>query len=405
MRRLRWLLWLLVALLFLALVTGQSWATYRLFTSHFPGGNDFYSRWANGCALIWTGENPYSDEVTLRTQIGMYGRPAQPGEDLAAYSYPLYALFFFWPLCFIRTYALVQAVWTTLMLYTLLAGVVLTVRVARWRPPAWLWGFTLVWAVFNYPHARAIILGQMATLVFLALAATLWALERERDDVAGALLAVATVKPQMSFLLVPWVLWWAAWRRRWGVWKGFALTVAVLVGVSCLLVPTWVADFVQDLRNYEVVAGAANYRSLTWIVTHYFLGLGPVAETAGVAAFALYALLEAWRGRRAEWGGFFWTTGLLLVLSHFIAPRTATTHYTLLLLPLCVWFERLQRCLRRGGAVLVAGVEVALLVGQWVIFLATIQGSYETASVYLPFPLLMLAVQVLSRRRAWEAIG
>jgi hypothetical protein len=104
----RWLLSLLVACLFLALVAGQSWATHRFFTSGFPGGNDFYSRWANGCALIWTGENPYSDEVTLRTQIGMFGRPA---------------------------------------------------RVARWRPPAWLWGTMLVWAVLNYPHARALILG------------------------------------------------------------------------------------------------------------------------------------------------------------------------------------------------------------------------------------------------------
>lgn len=72
----RWLLWLLIACLFLALVAGQSWATYYLFTSRFPGGNNFYSRWANGCVLIWTGENPYSDEVTLRTQIGMFGRPA-----------------------------------------------------------------------------------------------------------------------------------------------------------------------------------------------------------------------------------------------------------------------------------------------------------------------------------------
>ncbi|MCK4452705.1 MAG: DUF2029 domain-containing protein, partial [Anaerolineae bacterium] len=376
----RWLLWLLVACLFLALVAGQSWATYYLFTSRFPGGNDFYSRWANGCALIWTGENPYSDEVTLRTQIGMYGRPARIGEDLAAYSYPLYALFFFWPLCFIHTYPLVQAIWMTLMLYALLAGVVLTARVARWRPPSWLWGATLVWAVFNYPHARALILGQMATLVFLALAAAMWALGRERDVLAGALLAVTTIKPQMSFLLVPWVLWWVAWRRRWGVWKGFGLAMALLVGISFLLVPTWLGDFLEALRYYDVVS-ATDYHSLTWVMVRYFLGLGPVVEAVGVAAFALYGLLEAWRGRRAGWSGFLWTTGLLLILTHFIAPRTATTHYTTILLSLFSWFallgERLGLPVGRHGqraGLVVAGIEVALLVGQWVIFLTTIQG-------------------------------
>jgi hypothetical protein len=388
----------LLALLLLALVAGQSWATYCLFTSRFPGGNDFYARWVNGCALIWTRENPYSAEVTLRTQIGMYGRPARPGEDLAAYSYPLYALFFFWFLCFVRTYPLAQAIWMTLMLYALLAGVVLMARVVRWRPPGWLWGVTLVWAVFDYPHVRALILGQMATLVFLALAAALLALGREQDGWAGAWLAVTTVKPQISFLLVPWVLWWAAWQRRWRVWQGFGLAMALLVGLSFLLVPTWVTDFIEGVRNYDVVAGSSYYHSLTWIVVRYFLGLGPAVEAIGVAVFAVYGALEAWWGRRAGWNGFLWTTGLLLILTHFIAPRAATTHYTILLLPLLAWFARLQeKCDLRVGLAVVA-IQVALLVGQWTIFLATIQGTYETALVYLPLPLLMLGVQILSRR-------
>lgn len=395
----RWLSRLLAAVVLVALLAGQSWATYRLFTSRFPGGNDFYSRWANGCALIWTGENPYSDEVTLQTQIGMYGRPARVGEDLAAYSYPLYALFFFWPLCFIRVYPLVQAIWMTVVLYGLLAGVVLMARVSRWRPPAWLWGVTLLWALLNYPHARALVLGQMATLVFVALAATLWALSRGRDGLAGGLLAIVTVKPQMSFLVVPWILWWAAWRRRWGVWKGFGLAMAVLVGLSLLLVPTWVADFLEDLRAYDVVS-ATEYRSLTWIVVRHFLGLAPAVEAIGVGLFALYGLVEVWRGRRSGWDGFLWTTGLMLILTHFVAPRTATTHYSLLLLPLFVWFARLWQRLGRQGALAVVGIEAVLLVGQWALFLTTVRGDYETAAVYLPFPVLMLAVQVLSRRRA-----
>jgi hypothetical protein len=382
----------------LALLVGQSWATYRFFTSRFPGGNDFYSRWANGCALIWTGENPYSDEVTRRTQIGIWGRPAGPGQDKAAYSYPLYALFFFWPLCFIHTYPLVQAIWMTLMLYALLAGVALTVRVSDWRPPAWLWGATMVWSVFNYPHARALVLGQMATLVFLMLTLALWALGRNRDVLAGAALAVTTIKPQMSFLLIPWVLWWAAWRERWRIWLGVALTMALLVGVSFLLVPSWLMDFVKDVRSYDVVAGVADYHSLTWITVRHFLGLGPVVNGLGVAAFSVCAFWVAWQRRRARWSGFIWSTGLMLILTHFIAPRTATTHYTMLLLPLFAWFSWMQKGLGRWTGLMVVSIEVGLLVGQWAIFLTTLQGNYETAAVYLPFPALLLVVQLLSRR-------
>ncbi|MEA3377010.1 MAG: glycosyltransferase family 87 protein [Chloroflexota bacterium] len=398
MRLAPWLKWGLIVFLCLAVLAGQSWATYRFFTSRFPGANDFYARWANGCALIWTGESPYSEEVTRRAQIGMYGRPARPGEDLAAFSYPLYALFFFWPLCFIRAYPVVQAIWMTLMLYVLLGGLVLTAKVAGWRPRTWLWGVTLVWGVFNYPHARAVILGQMATLVFFGFAASLWALSRNRDWLAGGLLTLTTIKPQMSFLLIPWILWWAAWRRRWEVWKGFGMAMVVLVAVCFLLEPTWLGGFLQDVRHYDVIS-ATDYRSLTWIILRHFLGLRPIVNNLGIAAFSLYALLEAWRGRRAEWGGFLWTTGLMLILTHFIAPRTATTHYTMLLLPLFAWFAWLKQGLLRRTELAVLGVETSLLVGQWVIFLTTLRGDYETALVYLPFPVLMLMVHLLSRRR------
>ena len=388
-----------LVVLFLLLAAAQSWATYSCFTSQHPGANDFYSRWANGCALVWSGENPYSEEVTLRTQIGMHGRPAQEGEDLAAYSYPLYALFLFWPLCLIRTYALVQAVWMTAMLYGLLGAVVLAAKAVHWRPPAWLWSVTLVWAVFNYPHARAIILGQMATVVSLALAATLWALDRDRDVLAGALLAVTTVKPQMSFLVVPWVLWWAAWQRRWGVWKGLGAAMLLLAGLSFALVPTWLADFLEGLRRYDVVAATSRH-SLTWIATHELSGLGRQAELVGTAAFGLFAAVEAWRGRRAPHSHFLWTTGLLLILTHFVAPRTATTHYSMLLPPLFAWFAHLQRRLGRQAASVIVGIELLLLAVQWIVFATTIEGSYEGALTYMPLPITLLVVQIASRKAA-----
>ncbi|MBE9509192.1 MAG: hypothetical protein IMY86_14230, partial [Chloroflexi bacterium] len=46
----------------------------------------------------------------------------------------------------------------------------------------------------------------------------------------------------------------------------------------------------------------------------------------------------------------------------------------------------------------VAGIEAALLVGQWAIFLTTIQGNYETALVYLPLPCGLLVVFALVRQ-------
>jgi len=396
----------LVALIILslALVSLQSWATFRFFTSRLPGANDFYARWANGCALIWSGENPYSEAVTLQTQIGMHGRPAKPGEDLAAFSYPLYTLFLFLPLCFVHSYPLVQAIWMTLMVYALLGGIVIMAKLVGWRPPMWLWASTIIWGTLNYPHARALILGQMATVVFLATSVALLLIKHQQDWAAGAVLAIATIKPQMSFLLIPWILWWSAWRSRWRVWKGFGLAMVVLVGISFLLVPTWLSKFLVGIRRYDTVSGT-DYRSLTWIIVRHFLDLSPVVKGIGVGTFSILALWTMWKGRRADWARFVWSTGLILILTNFIAPRTATTHYSMLTLPLFGLFSHLAKSLENRGTTIIVVAESITLVGQWAIFLATIQGNYETALVYLPFPVLLLAGHALDQADAHVSGG
>jgi hypothetical protein len=398
MKGARWSRWLLLTFLLLALLAGQSWATYRFYTSRFPGANDFIARWSNGCALIWSGENPYSNEVTLQTQYRMYGRPARPGEDLAAYSYPFYALYFFWPLCFAPSYAVVQAIWMTLMLYGVVAGTALMIRVAGWRPPAWLWGLTLVWTVVNYPHVRAVILGQMATVVFLAVGLALLALQRRADFWAGAALAVATIKPQVSFLILLWLLWWSAWQRRWRLWGGFVAALALMGGTGLLLVPTWPADFLRHLLNYDQVAGSS-YHSLVWMLTRHFWELGPAAEVAVTGLLALYLCFEWWRGRRAVGEAMLWVTGLTLNLTNFISYRVATTAYTLLLLPLFQLFWLAQRRASRRANWLALTGQGILLVSQWAVFLTTAEGRFETAAVYLVLPLPLLLIQIATRRQ------
>ena len=68
----------------------------------------------------------------------------------------------------------------------------------------------MIWAVFNYPHARALVLGQMATLVFLALAAAMWALGRERDGLAATarFFAADTPDEERLALLREWQVIW-----------------------------------------------------------------------------------------------------------------------------------------------------------------------------------------------------
>jgi hypothetical protein len=395
-----WRLALLIALL-LALLAGQSWVTYRVFTSQFPGGNDFAARWFNGCALIWTGANPYSDDVTIQTQIQMYGRPALPGEDLVAFSYPIYALGFFWPLCYVQPYALVQAIWMTLLLYSLIAGTLLMMRANNLRLTGGLLTITLIWAVINYPGARAVLLGQMVILVFVAVALALLALQRQADFWAGVALAAATIKPQVVFFLLLWLLWWSAWQKRWRLWWGFGATMALMGGVGLLLVPSWPMDFVHHLSNYADVT-ISPYYSLTWMIVQHFLDLGPVVEGVITALLTLYLFSEWWRFRHATGQAMLWVTGLTINLTYFIAIQIATTAYILLLLPIFQLFRLVLHRAPRNGSGIILAAEGILLMSQWVVFLATVQDRFETAPAYLLLPISLLLFQAATRSQLVE---
>ncbi len=388
-------LYLLVLVAVAVLIAG-TWLTYALFTSHHTGGNDFFSRWVGGCALLREGLNPYSEAVTRRIQEGMYGRPARPDEDQVAFAYPLYSLLFFWPLCCTDRYPLVQAIWMWWLLAGLVAAVVLWMQVICWHPHLWLWTLTLVWSVLFYHDLRAILLGQLAVLVMLALVCALWTLQRGRDGWAGFLLALSTVKPQLVYLALPWILLWAAGRRRWRLWWSFGASLAALILGSMLLLPSWVPDFIRQALAYP---SYTVYGSLTAMIFRYWLGWGRGTEVGALAVLAAGTLLLAWRSWRGTWEQMVWMLGLLLLLTNFFTPRIATTNY-LMLVPWALWgFREMQRAWGRRGTRAVVAFQLASLVGLWWLFLATIEGNFETAPVYFPFPIgMMLLLTWLWRR-------
>jgi hypothetical protein len=368
-----------------AVLALDAYVTYAVFTSKFPGANDFYSRWAGGRAFLIDGLNPYSDEVTRRIQLGMYGHLAGEGADQVAFAYPMYTIYLFFPLSLIPSYPQAQALWQAILEFALLLAVFFTFRIYRWRPKPWLLAVTCFWSVLFYPGARSIILGQFAIVVFAFIALALWAVKEDKDIVAGSCLALSTIKPQMVFLLIPLLLLWAIYHRRWQLLGSFIVSMIVLVLSSLLLVPTWPADFLAWMIKYPSYTAIG---SPIWTLTHYFSPqLGTPAEIV-IFLLVLGHLLYTWRGVvNGSWLEFNWVVAMTLIVTNLIALRTATTNYVVLLMPAFIIFKTLDRRFQRRGAVLIALIELLLLVGFWVLFAATVVGNYEHPIMYLPLPM------------------
>jgi hypothetical protein len=398
---------LLLGLLFVLDV----YTTYRVFTLPHPGANDFYSRW-KGAQVYWAeGIDPYSEQATLAIQQGIYGRPAGPDDDPGLFAYPFYTVFLLAPLTWL-SYAWVEAIWLVILEFSLVGGILLYISLIRWRLPGWLLALTALWAVIFYHSARTILLGQFAGLVFLWMVATLWVLERKYDLAAGVLLALTTIKPQMSILFIPALLLWGLGRRRWRFLGAFGAAMSVLLGASFILLPSWLAQFVRQVMLYPSYTAIG---SPVWVVTHHYLpqlGLGLSQSTITLAEVGLSVLLLAylliqWRrlpGVEVSSGAFHWLVGLTLIVTNLVVLRTATTNFVALYIPL---FFALKAATDRltGSFGLLALFYILSTIGLWVLFVTTVEVKFEHPIMYLPLPVGLFLVFVWAGTVLQESAG
>jgi hypothetical protein len=435
--------WLILAAFLLLLIAAESFAVYTVFTSKFPSGNDFFVRWLGGREYLLHGTNPFDQSVAEKAQQAMFGRLTQPRDkDQAYFAYPLYSLYFFWPLSLLP-YAWAQAIWMTLLQFMLLGVTMLSIRLAGWRPPFWLFLLTIFWGIFFYNGARAIILGQFSILVGLALLLALWAIDNGRDGWAGVLLSVTTIKPQMVFLILIFLLLWALVQRRGRLIISFAVSMLILVASSMLLIPTWPLDFVNNALAYsQYVTFGTPLENLL----HYLLPASIAAPLAiGLPILFFLLLLPGWWAALGmnQWmnrqriksvlqpqspkpvlsgsiynlskvevseipnpkpvlsvvakqpevevskqeGAYTWAIMSTLIVGNLITFRSATTNQIILYLPLFFFF----RCLTTCRANLVAVVfEVGLAIFMWAVFVTTIEGNWEHIAMHGLFPAIML---------------
>ncbi len=396
--------WLLLVALLLAILVGNVVITHNTLTRPFPGHNDFLSRWEGARTFFIDGDSPYSDEASLNIQQRIYGRPVIENEDPGFFAYPFYTVFVVWPTVYMD-YAWASALWMVLLEVCLVAALLLILNLYRWQPGPLLFAVLMVWALADYYAARGLVLGQPSHVVYLLQVLALWSLYHRRETLGGAALALSTLKPQMGYLLVPFLLLWALRRRRWRFAGAFGVTFTALILVSFALEPGWLRDWIAQVRLYPEYTAAAypDTGSPVWIIVQHYLGQGAAVEWAVNLAF-IAPMLWAWYGvlvqRRDE--RFLWTVMLTVLVTHLVALRTATPHFVVFNLILVFYLARLDRA--RGARVTVA-VLLALLVFSWVLFLVTVQGrdSLEHPVLFLPLPLALLVLVWLTRRTWWRS--
>lgn len=351
----RLLVWIVLAVI----AAGSMWS-YVLITwpESAQALSDLYPRWYGTRELLLHGRNPYSMEVTREIQIWQRGRPAIQGEDEGRFAYPAYVIFFLaptvdWNFHFVN----ILAFWLLLLLTAL--SVVLYLDFLNWTPPWPIIMALVVFSVGTFPAALGSRLRQLSLMSGLLVAVALVLISRKQYLWAGVALALSTIKPQLTFLLIGWALIWtlADWRMRQRLfWAGLASMVA-LIGSAQLLAGNWLPQFFCAIIAY---AGYTDGRSILQVL---------FTRTGGTVAAVLVLVGVAFfcgRHRKSESHSvaFVLCTAIVLATTLVVIP-TLAPHGQVLLIPGIFVLLRFRQAIWQGGRICRYAVTATMLLLSW----------------------------------------
>jgi hypothetical protein len=310
-----------------------------------PRGNlsDLYPRWLGSRELLLRHRNPYSPEVTREIQRGYYGREldsTRPGDpiDQQGFAYPVYVAFLLAPTVGFP-FGPVRVAFHWFLVAVTVASVWLWFTVLGWKTKFITSAAVAVLLLGCFPAVQGLKLQQLTLLTAFLVALSLALITRGRLFLAGVVLAIATIKPQLVLLLLACLLVWALsdWSQRKNLCWGFAATMAVLLGASQLLLPGWLSDFRSAMHAYRQYAGGPSIPEMLLPQP-----VGPI-----VSAVALLALLLAcWRFRKAsaDSGEFQYLVTGSLAITLLVIPKFSP-YNQVFLLPVVLLIAREWRLL------------------------------------------------------------
>jgi len=382
---------ILIVCLAISSLGGLVWANI-IYARNQPVGKDFLVPWLGARTFLQYGNSPYGDPATQRAQIVYYGRLAAKGQDPLMLWLPFPVELFYFPLALVPDYFLAQAIWTTCLEIALVAMGYLSLQLTGWKPGRVILPIILLFPLLWVYGAFSLVSGSAAGFIALALAGFLLAMRSERDELAGGLLILLVSAPRLTGVLAFFIFWWVIYQRRWRVLWGFLMGLAILLGLSFLLLPDWFLSFMRGLLSHFTYnpgfSSLGIFASWSPVVG---LRLGWV-----LAAGLLIVLFFEWGNSRAkDFHAFLWTASLTLSVTPLLGIPMVPMDYPFLYIPLILFLAILSKrrpWLKRWGT---AGILlVVFLAGFWLQTLGLVRVSAYAAlaDVLILLPPILLVI-------------
>lgn len=396
---------LLTGIVLLAAIGLLTWANYT-FASGVATGTDFLHRWLPVRLMFFEGvSDPYSAEVSLQTQLFRYGRPALPGEAVCLFAYPYYIIPFIAPFALIGDFTIARALWMTLLEVCQIATVLVSLQLLQKPIPGAAGPALVIFALLSADMISPFIEGNPASIAGLFMALCLWLIMKERDWLAGLCLSLTTIKPQIALLFFLLVWLWAFSRRRSKILLGSAVSLALLMGVSFILLPGWFAGFIRQLAIYPTVAQPNTPGTIfaTWLPQlAHILSFGMTVISTGLLLF------EWRRAYKKEFSTFLWTICLTCAILPFTGIPSTKSNLVITLPALVLVLAELSARSRNPSRFVLFFPGVLFFAGWLIQYLSrtlTLNGTVIAYIDLLPFALFLIICLYIVRESVVLAGG
>ena len=338
--------WILLA----SLNCGLSLGTVRLST-----GLDFSAPYtAVKIYREYPHERLYDRELIIELERSL------PGQPITLYYHPPYELTF-WMLVASLPFATALWVWRGVSVVMLaLASFLLWRSIGRSRG-FWL---TFISAAAFFPVAFCLLQGQDSILLLVVLSATLYLLQKNRDALAGAVLAVGLFKPQLVLPIAAVFLLWRQWRFLLG-FTGSALAVLfwnfVMVGYAGLRSMVYMLMGVEPMHTLGAkIEYMANLRAL------FYLFMRHKPHLLSVTVLIVSALLMIWAVRSSRLGRAQ-SFAILICFAVLVSYHAHQYDLTILIIPIAMAIGNRVWENREGW---IAVIPIILLFQSWLYLIA-----------------------------------
>jgi hypothetical protein len=378
----------IIVIFLLIIAAGLIWANYE-FALKNPGGNDFLVHWVATQNFIYDNISPYSETTVLEIQNMVYGRAAVAGEHELRPSYPFYSVFLFLPFGLIKNYFVARALWMTVLEISILLSVFISIRVAQWKPDRLILVVIFVFSVFWYHGLRALINGNAVVLLLFCFVLSIYAVQIKQDELAGILLSLTTIKPQVGFALILFIMFWSFINKRYKVVFWFLGSTLMLFLLGLFFSPTWPVQFLQEVMRYP------GYNPPGTPATALAALIPGMGNRLGIilSIICVIILLVEWLlGRKSTGIEFAWISSLTLVLGQWLNIQTDPGNFIIMLPALFVIFRLIDDRWSNYGTLINFLILGAVLVIPWLVFILTIREDYQPIQspiMFFPVPILL----------------